>query len=706
MNTCKTLIAYIMKTNSTSSFSIFMQYRYSKGLFNCLVLLFLFTLQTNAQEVKWDKTLGGDSWDRLRHIQKTSDGGYILGGTSLSGQSGDKSAPSRGDSDYWVVKLDAEGNKLWDKSFGGSGRDELQSVQQTSDGGYILGGSSASGISGDKTENTKGGFDYWVIKLDADGNKIWDKTFGGSSSDQLYDLQQSNDGGYILGGTSFSGISGDKTEASRGEGDYWVVKIDENGVKEWDRTFGGDRLDYLSSLDQTADGGYILGGTSDSNASGDKSEGWKGSVDITLEAFDYWVVKLDADGNKEWDKTIGGHNFDSLNEVMQTTDGGYILGGSSVSGISGDKSEASSGGESDFWLVKLDEQGNVAWDRTFGADKGEQLSALLEITNGGYLLGGTSYASDMGGTGEPGEDDFWVLMVNAAGEKQWDRYIGGDGTDVLSSMDLTDDGGYILGGSSTSGTSRDKTEPNIGLFDYWVVKLGPEPPCTSPTPVISVVATSDVYTGGEASTIYLGYGPQSVQLVASGAESYEWSPAVGLSNTSVANPVFMPTAAGTYTFTLTAYNGNCTATANVTITVIDVRCDNGKVLVCHKGKQICIAASAVVSHLRNHKEDKLGNCSSNLVVKDRNYKAIPLRVYPNPFKDWANIEFSLPEKGMYRLELYHANGKMLGVVAEGKGEKGELVHKELKGWQLREGIYYLRLITHEKVQTLRLMHEK
>lgn len=695
-----------MKKLFQDSAAAVVQHIYCKKLTCCLVLLLSFTLKVQAQEIEWDRTLGGDSWDRLRHIEQTADGGYILGGSSLSGQTGDKSESSRGDSDYWVVKLDADGNKLWDRTFGGNDRDELYSLQQTSDGGYILGGVSASGISGDKSEASKGGLDYWIVKLDADGNKVWDRTFGGNSSDWLYDMQQTADGGYILGGSSSSGISGDKTEASRGESDYWVVKIDANGNKEWDRTYGGDRLDAFSSLDQTADGGYILGGSSDSNASGDKSEGWKGNVDITLEAFDYWIVKLDENGEKEWDRTIGGHNQDNLSDVKQTSDGGYILGGSSVSGISGDKSEELMGGESDFWVVKLDVHGQKEWDRTYGGDKDEQLSSLVETADGGYLLGGTSYAGDFGGSGEPGEDDFWVVKVNARGEKEWDKYIGGEGTDVLTSIDQTADGGFILGGSSTSGISGDKSESNQGLLDYWVVKLSPESTCTPPRPAISVVPSSRVYTGGDPATIYLGYGPQSVQLVASGGERYEWSPGSGLSSSTVADPVFTPTAAGSYTFTVTAYNGDCFANATVTIVVVDIRCGNGKVLLCHKGKLICISKSAVAAHLRNHKQDRLGSCSQSSGAEDVVTITLPLKVFPNPFRDWAKVAFSLPVEGGYRLELYSASGRMIGIVAEGQGQDGQQVHLELRGEQLREGLYYLKLITPNQVQTVRVVLKK
>jgi hypothetical protein len=207
-----------------------------------------------------------------------------------------------------VLTAQAQPTIEWDRTLGGSGLDRINSLQQTADGGYILGGASNA--------------NYWVVKLDASGNKQWDRTLGGISLDVLNSLQQTSDGGYILGGESFSDadIAGGKSENSRGNGDYWVVKLDANGNKQWDKTLGGSDWDWLSSLQQTSDGGYILGGgsVSDADIAGGKSENNQGR--------DYWVVKLDANGNKQWDKTLGGSGWDVLSSLQQTSDGGYILG--------------------------------------------------------------------------------------------------------------------------------------------------------------------------------------------------------------------------------------------------------------------------------------------------------------------------------------------------------------------------------------------
>jgi hypothetical protein len=433
--------------------------------------LVCFSLQIQAQSglsKQWDKTLGGSGWDELTSLEQTSDGGYILGGHSYSGISGDKSQDPMGDYDYWVVKLDAAGNKVWDKTFGGSSEEALCSLQQTSDGGYILGGYSTSGISGDKSQASQGGMDYWVVKLDAAGNKTWDKAFGGSNSEELFSLQQTSDGGYILGGSSNSNISGDKSQVNQGGMDYWVVKLDAAGSKTWDKTLGGSGWDELYSIQQTSDGGYILGGFSESSLGGDKSQASQGESD-------FWVVKLDAAGNKTWDKTLGGNRLDSFTDLQQTSDGGYILGGYSNSNISGDKSQVNQG-IYDYWVVKLDAAGSKTWDKTFGGSGFDLLYSLQQTTDGGYILGGRSNSNISGDKSQAsqGYSDYWVVKLDAAGNKTWDKAFGGNDNDELHSLQQTSDGGYILGGYSLSGISGDKSQANQGNRDYWVVKLDAE----------------------------------------------------------------------------------------------------------------------------------------------------------------------------------------------------------------------------------------
>ncbi len=244
------------------------------------------TLSQTAPVIQWQNTIGGSSADWIHSIEQTTDGGYILGGFSDSNISGDKTENSNGGRDYWLVKTDASGNIQWQNTIGGNDWDDLHSIQQTADGGYILGGESNSNISGDKTENCVGfGSDYWIVKTDASGSIQWQNTIGGSSGESFNTIQQTADGGYILGGYSGSNISGDKTENCIGGDDFWIVKTDDSGNIQWQNTIGGNSGDRLNSIQQTPDGGYILGGDSYSGISGDKTENSNGSFDYYPNAF-------------------------------------------------------------------------------------------------------------------------------------------------------------------------------------------------------------------------------------------------------------------------------------------------------------------------------------------------------------------------------------------------------------------------------------
>ncbi|MBU1821505.1 MAG: PKD domain-containing protein, partial [Bacteroidetes bacterium] len=518
------------------------------ALLGLLGLLALSPLHAQPS-IQWDKTLGGNDSDVLRSLLQTADGGYLLGGNSVSGISGEKSEASRGIVDYWLVRLDKNGNKLWDKSLGGSGSDVALSLAQTVDGGYVLGGVSNSVKSGEKSEDSRGGIDYWVVKLDANGNKLWDKTIGGSGNEILWSLVQTSDGGYVLGGGSESGKSGEKSEDSRGGQDYWVVKLDAEGNVLWDRTLGGSLFDDLKSIQQTTDGGYMLGGTSISGISGEKSEASRGSAD-------YWVVKLDANGNKLWDKTLGGNSGEGFTSLRQTTDGGYVLGGTSPSNISGDKSEVSRNSY-DYWVVKLDGEGNKLWDKTLGGGGDDYLRSIQQTTDGGYVLGGESQHSIGWDKSEAsrGNSDYWVVKLDANGTKQWDKTLGGNNEDFLYSLQQTTDGGYVLGGYSNSAISGDKSEASQGSYDYWVVKLG----CSIPGFTVSsqqvCLSTSVTFSDASAN--------------AGSSASYAWDMDGDGTTDYTGRESFAHTypAAGTYTARLTVTEGNCVESFTMQIEV-------------------------------------------------------------------------------------------------------------------------------------------
>lgn len=436
------------------------------------LLLPAFAAFAQAPTVQWDRTLGGTDDDRLNVVQPTADGGYILGGYSASGISGSKTQASFGGVDYWVVKLDATGAKVWDKTYGGSAEDRLTSLQQTADGGYILGGISSSPISGTKTQAGQGGLDAWVLKIDATGTKVWDRTLGSNTDDRLTTIRQTADGGYIVGAQSGSGSNGDRSTAGQGGLDYWLIKLDATGAKTWDRSLGGTNNDIMNAVTPTTDGGYLLGGFSYSAAGGDKSQGTRGTSD-----YDFWVIKVNATGTKVWDATLGGTGFDNLTSLVQNADGSYLVGGFSNSPISGEKTQ-NPRGDYDNWIVKLSATGAKVWDFTFGGDGYDSLNSLVQTADGGYLLGSQSSSGLSGDKtqanyGPAGSPDYWVVKTDATGLKQWDASYGGTQDDVLTSLAQTTDGGYVLGGFSSSGISGTKTQASQGNFDFWVVRLRP-----------------------------------------------------------------------------------------------------------------------------------------------------------------------------------------------------------------------------------------
>jgi type IX secretion system substrate protein len=359
--------------------------------------------------------------------------------------------------------------KQWDAGFGGTRPDLLTSFLQTRDGGYMLAGYSKSLAGGDKTQTLWGGTgddDYWIVKIDTAGNKEWDKDFGGLFSDKLYAVNQMADGGYLLAGHSISGISGDKTQPVQGNTDYWILKTDSSGIKLWDKDFGGTDYDYLSCMIATNDGGYILGGVSASLAGGDKSQpSWGG--------WDFWIVKIDAQGNKIWDKDFGGTEHDYLNAIHQTSDGGYLLGGYSASDISGDKTE-NRWGLYDYWIVKTDSLGNFQWDKDFGGYSNDFINSVYQPADGGYILAGISESNTGGNKSQDswGYYDFWIIKTDSAGNKLWDKDYGGtDDDEFFGNITPFVNGDLMLAGISYSNISGNKTENNLGIEQSWILKI-------------------------------------------------------------------------------------------------------------------------------------------------------------------------------------------------------------------------------------------
>ncbi|HMX04185.1 MAG TPA: T9SS type A sorting domain-containing protein [Chitinophagales bacterium] len=444
-----------------------------------LALAFLIGIQhslIHAQiiNINWQQTAGGTATDGVYKMAPTSDGGVITGGYTYSGVSGNKTDGTYGMGDYWVVKYDASGNLQWQKTYGGTGYDKLEDIVQTSDGGYLLGGYSNSPVSGNKTEGLiSGSIDIWVIKIDAAGTIVWQNDIGGNQSDYLGSISETADGGCIVGAYSSSPISGDKTEGSKGLTDYWIIKLNSTGAISWQNTIGGSASDYCFNAAQTADGGYLISGDSNSPVSFDKTESYTG----VSANNDIWLLKLDAAGNIIWQNVIGGTGTEACFEMCVTTDGGAILAAQSDSPISGDKTENTiSGlvGDMDFWAVKVSSLGAVQWDNTLGGTAADYCHGLTLMPDGGYALAGYTLSpagGDITVGSFLGTSDYWVVRLAADGTKLYDRTLGGSGTEYCYDLTTANDGKLIVGGTSSSSISGDKTSANYGVYDFWIVKL-------------------------------------------------------------------------------------------------------------------------------------------------------------------------------------------------------------------------------------------
>ena len=459
----------------------------TKGL---LLVLLLSTFQlTQAQDILWEKSYGGKHAEYLFDVIPTPDYGFILAGSSLSKKTGNKTEDNRGDLDYWVWKMDEKGDLDWQKSLGGLGQDLLQCIKLTSDGGFILGGQSSSAADGDKNTPHLGGDDIWVLKLNPKGQVEWQLTLGGNGQDILHSIISTKDGGYILGASSSSdvlmssslesnkSVSKDskvilKNTNSFGNLDYWVVKIDNKGELQWQQSFGGIYTDILKTIIEIPEGGYVLGGYSNSPETNVLKTGT--GIPKSEKCYglgDYWIISLDKQGNLLWEKVYGGEEDDQLQAVLLTPDNHLLLGGNSNSNTTGNKN-ISNGKGMDFWLLETDINGTILWQRTYDIGKRDILTSLIRNNDGTLLLGGYAQSEVTGTKNVDKEDinDYILLKTKADGEEIWKRTVGSNGKDVLKKGIETRDGGYLLCGTSLGKPSRDK-ESGIGRNDFWVVKL-------------------------------------------------------------------------------------------------------------------------------------------------------------------------------------------------------------------------------------------
>jgi len=359
-----------------------------------------------ASVTTFSNTYGGSGDEQANSVIQTSDGGYALAGWTDS--------YGNGYYNFWLVKTDSQGNQKWAQAYGDSGDSEAYSVVQTSDGGYALAG---------YTNSTGAGiYSFWLVKTDSNGNMQRSKTYGGSGDNEAYSMIQTSDGGYALAGyTTSSGTGGRQ---------FLLVKIDSNGNMIWNQTYGeaGDSEAY--SVIQTSDGGYAIAGSTDSAGAGGN---------------DFYLVKVNANGAMEWNQTYGGSGDDYAYSVVQSSDGGYALAGSTFS---------FSDGYDNFWLVKTDSNGNMLWNQTYDGGSDSSANSLIQTSDSGYALAGSMQSS----SGEA----YWLVKTDANGDAQWNQTYGGSGDNYAISLIQTSDGGYALAGFTDAS--------GAGGYDFYLVK--------------------------------------------------------------------------------------------------------------------------------------------------------------------------------------------------------------------------------------------
>jgi len=357
----------------------------------------------------WFKHYGGTQEERGSSIQQTSDGGYIIAGKTDSYTYGSK--------DFAIYRLNSSGNKVWFKHYGGANWDEANSVQQTSDGGNIVAGFTGS--------YTYGSHDFAIYKLNSSGNKIWFKHYGGTQVDGALSIQQTSDGGYI--------VAGDTSSFTYGGTDIAIYKLNSSGNKVWFKHYGGTGNDYAMSIQQTSDGGYVVAGYGTSYTNGNT---------------DFTIYRLNSSGSKVWFKHYGGTQDDRSYSIQQTSDGGYIVAGYSYSFAYGDR---------DFAIYKLNSNGNKVWFKHYGGGSDDGAYSIQQASDGGFITAGWTQSFTHGSV------DFAIYKLDSSGSKVWFKHYGGSSSDGAKSIQQTSDGGYIVTGGTSSYT--------YGNTDFAIYKL-------------------------------------------------------------------------------------------------------------------------------------------------------------------------------------------------------------------------------------------
>ncbi len=421
------------------------------------LLFILFTINCFSQTptIEWQKSFGGTNIDGGYLIEQNTDGGYIVGGMTRSND-GDVTGIN-GYNDFWVVKINSLGIIQWQKALGGPGNEQVFAMHQTSDGGCVFGG--VADYNGGNVTGTHGNSDFWVVKLNNLGTLEWQKAFGGTGDDVVKSIQQTSDGGYIVGGYTNS-IDGDLSgTGTRIYPDSWIIKLSSTGEIQWQKLFTGSDYEIVHDIQQTSDGGYIVASETESIDSG--ATGYHGQQD-------FWLLKLDSLGTIQWQKALGGSQLDIPERIQQTVDGGYIAVGYT---LSNDGDVTGNHGSYDYWAVKLSNSGTLEWQKTLGGTNYDRATSVQQSSDGNYIISGFTYSNDGNVTSNQGNADCWIVKLSANGILLWQKSIGGSAEDNAFSIKQTTDNGYVFTGFSKSNNVDITGNHGNGNYDMLVIKL-------------------------------------------------------------------------------------------------------------------------------------------------------------------------------------------------------------------------------------------
>lgn len=407
-------------------------------------------------EVESVKVYGGSKNEKAYSVTQTPDNGYaVLGYTqSIDGDITDKSTE---DFDYWVIKFDSENNVEWSKTYGGSLDDRGNAIITTADGGFAILGYSNS-TDQDVSQNN-GLKDYWLAKLDASGNMVWEKSFGYSGADIGYTLLQTSDGGYFVTGildVTASGGEGN-TKNKHAGGDYWALKLDANGNIIWSKYYGGSNTETPDDAIETSDNNFIIVGTSDSD-----------DVDITNNkgSYDFWVVKISNTGTLIWEKSFGGTEIDEARGIVETDDGNYIIAGDTRSL---DLDVTQNHGAADLWFLKISTNGDILYQKSIGGTSFDVSRSISKGQDNSFIIAGSSRSADGDLTVNQGQNDAWILKVDQNANILWQKTIGGLNVDYAYNAIELDNKNIVAVGESTS--SDGDIPENKGFTDALIIKI-------------------------------------------------------------------------------------------------------------------------------------------------------------------------------------------------------------------------------------------